>query len=314
MGRPAHRDAVGRAGHARDDAADAARHQAARRTEVCCPVRYPVRVPAPPVTGTIHAVLDRLRSESLDERDKGSRFERLIRAYLTSDPEWTSRFSDVWLWSDWPERAVRPDTGIELVAANGDDGGLTAIQCKFYGSDRTVAKADIDSFISAAAHCRFTRRIVFDTAAAWSANAEETLADGVAQRVDIGYLADAAIDWDQFSWTTPEIVVPTGKKALRPHQQRALDDVRAGLADQDRGQLVMACGTGKTFTSLRIARIWSAPTEPCCSWCPASSCCRRACGSGWPTPRWTSRRLRSVPTSGWVGEHRPTTPTSWRST
>jgi predicted helicase len=205
------------------------------------------------VTGTIHAVLDRLRSESLDERDKGSRFERLIRAYLTSDPEWTSRFSDVWLWSDWPERAGRPDTGIDLVAANADDGGLTAIQCKFYGSDRTVAKADIDSFVSASAHSRFTRRIVFDTAAAWSANAEETLADGVAQRVDIGYLADAAIDWDQFSWTTPEIVVPTGKKALRPHQQKALDDVRAGLADHDRGQLVMACGTGKTFTSLRIA-------------------------------------------------------------
>ncbi|GAA4300366.1 DEAD/DEAH box helicase [Klenkia terrae] len=189
------------------------------------------------MTGTIHTVLDRLRSEALDERDKGSKFERLIRAYLTSDPE----------------RAGRPDTGIDLVAANADDGGLTAIQCKFYAPGRTVAKADIDSFVSASASAQFTRRIVFDTAAGWSTNAEETLAGGVAQRVDIGYLADAAIDWDQFSWTTPEIVVPTGKKALRPHQQKALDDVRAGLAEHDRGQLVMACGTGKTFTSLRIA-------------------------------------------------------------
>ncbi|MQA34092.1 DEAD/DEAH box helicase [Modestobacter roseus] len=205
------------------------------------------------MTGTIHTVLDRLRSEALDERDKGSKFERLIRAYLTSDPEWKSRFSDVWLWSDWPERAGRPDTGIDLVAANADDGGLTAIQCKFYAPGRTVAKADIDSFVSASASAQFTKRIVFDTAAGWSSNAEETLAGGVAQRVDIGYLADAAIDWDQFSWTTPEIVVPTGKKALRPHQQKALDDVRAGLIEHDRGQLVMACGTGKTFTSLRIA-------------------------------------------------------------
>ncbi|CCG02456.1 DEAD/DEAH box helicase [Blastococcus saxobsidens] len=205
------------------------------------------------MTGTIHAVLDRLRGESLDERDKGSKFEQLIRAYLMTDPEWTSRFSDVWLWSDWPGRAGRPDTGIDLVALNADDGGLTAIQCKFYGSGRTVAKADIDSFVSASASAQFTRRIVFDTAAGWSANAEDTLADGVAQRVDIGYLADAAIDWGQFSWTTPEIVVPTGKKALRPHQQKALADVRAGLAVHDRGQLVMACGTGKTFTSLRIA-------------------------------------------------------------
>ncbi|RZU31338.1 DEAD/DEAH box helicase [Blastococcus saxobsidens] len=205
------------------------------------------------MTGTIHAVLDRLRDEALDERDKGSKFEQLIQAYLTTDPEWTARFSDVWLWSDWPGREGRPDTGIDLVATNADDGGLTAIQCKFYAADRTVAKADIDSFVSASAHSQFTRRIVFDTAAGWSANAEETLAGGVAQRVDIGYLADAAIDWTQFSWATPQIVVPTGKKALRPHQQKALDDVRAGLAEHDRGQLVMACGTGKTFTSLRIA-------------------------------------------------------------
>ncbi|GHE06847.1 helicase [Klenkia taihuensis] len=210
------------------------------------------------MTGTIHAVLDQLRSTALDERDKGDKFERLIRAYLTSDPEWTAKFSDVWLWSDWPDRANRPDTGIDLVAANADDGALTAIQCKFYAPGRTVAKADIDSFISASAKAEFTRRIVFDTAAGWSANAEETL-EGVAQRVDIGYLEGAAIDWDAFSWHTPEVVVPTGKKALRPHQQAALDDVRAGLASRDRGQLVMACGTGKTFTSLRIAEELAGP-------------------------------------------------------
>lgn len=114
------------------------------------------------------------------------------------------------MWSDWPDRANRPDTGIDLVAANADDGALTAIQCKFYAPGRTVAKADIDSFISASAKAEFTRRIVFDTAAGWSANAEETL-EGVAQRVDIGYLEGAAIDWDAFSWHTPEVVVPNGK-------------------------------------------------------------------------------------------------------
>ena len=76
---------------------------------------------------------------------------------------------------------------------------------------------------------------------------------GVAQRVDIGYLDDAAIDWSQFRWETPEVVVPTGKKTLRPHQARALEAVFKGLRQHDRGKLIMACGTGKTFTSLRIA-------------------------------------------------------------
>lgn len=73
----------------------------------------------------------------------------------------------------------------------------------------------------------FSQRIVFDTSAGWSGNAEETL-KGVAQRVDISYLDDAAIDWAQYRWETPEVVIPMGKKRLRPHQAQALEDVFKG--------------------------------------------------------------------------------------
>ncbi len=38
-----------------------------------------------------------------------------------------------------------------------------------------------------------------------------------------------------------------------PLQTEAINDVVEGLGNHDRGRLVMACGTGKTFTSLRIA-------------------------------------------------------------
>ncbi|WP_352301899.1 type ISP restriction/modification enzyme [Kineosporia sp. NBRC 101731] len=201
---------------------------------------------------TIFELLDNLRATALDERDKGDKFERLIKAYLENDPEWAQKFTDVWLWSDWPGRKGRPDTGVDLVAVNRDDDGLTAIQCKFYAADSTVSKSDIDSFISASAVEQFTSRLIFDTSAGWSGNAEQTLV-GVAQRIDISYLADAAIDWGQFSWETPQIVVPTSRKALRKHQETALNKVSGGLAVHDRGKLIMACGTGKTFTSLRIA-------------------------------------------------------------
>lgn len=204
------------------------------------------------MTASIHEVLGDLRATSLDQRDKGDKFERLVKAYLTTDPEWTAKFSEVWLWSEWPGRQGRPDTGIDLVAANRDQDGFTAIQCKFYGPGHTVAKADIDSFIAASARAEFVQRIVFDTAAGWGGNAEETLR-GVAQRVDVSYLDDAAIDWSAYRWQTPEVVVPTGKKTLRPHQERALDDVFKGLRTHGRGKLIMACGTGKTFTSLKIA-------------------------------------------------------------
>jgi predicted helicase len=206
------------------------------------------------VTATIHEVLGELRATSLDERDKGDKFERLVMAYLRTDPEWSAKFSDVWLWGDWPGRAGVTDIGIDLVAANRDRDDFTAIQCKFYGPGHKVAKGDIDSFLSASMRpdFGFSQRIVFDTAAGWSGNAEETM-QGVAQRVDIGYLDDATIDWSQFRWETPEVIVSTGKKALRPHQARALEDVLKGLGTHNRGKLIMACGTGKTFTSLRIA-------------------------------------------------------------
>ncbi len=204
------------------------------------------------VATTIYELLEDLRASSIDQRDKGDKFERLVKAYVTTDPAWAQKFSDVWSWTEWPGRGTSTDTGIDLVARNRDDDGLTAIQCKFYAAGASVAKSEIDSFISRSAGAQWTRRYVFDTAAKWSGNAEETL-KGVAQRIDVGDLDQAGIDWSQFSWSTPHVVVPSGKKALRPHQQRALVDVVAGLTKHERGTLVMACGTGKTFTSLKIA-------------------------------------------------------------
>jgi superfamily II DNA or RNA helicase len=42
------------------------------------------------------------------------------------------------------------------------------------------------------------------------------------------------------------------RKSPRPDQQEAIDKVLGGFADADRGQLIMACGTGKTLVSLWI--------------------------------------------------------------
>src|SRR5690606_27070563 len=129
-----------------------------------------------------------------------------VQTYLKTDPEWTARFSDVWLWSEWEGRAGMPDTGIDLVAANRDRDDFTAIQCKFYGPGHKVAKADIDSFLSASMRpeFRFSQRMIFDTAAGWSGNAEETL-KGVAQRIDMMHFDTSPIDWSAFRWETPEV-------------------------------------------------------------------------------------------------------------
>ncbi|MDQ3307583.1 MAG: DEAD/DEAH box helicase family protein, partial [Actinomycetota bacterium] len=204
---------------------------------------------------SIHEVLDDLRASALDERDKGDKFERLMQGYFRTDPQWAQQFSDVWLWSEWPGRDGKPDTGIDLVARERDTDELTAIQCKFYAPGTYISKSHIDSFFTASGKTGFTRRIVVSTSTNWSQNAEDALVDQQVstQRVDVSFLNESTIDWGGFSWHTPSVMPTHGPKALRPHQTAALEAVRKGFEQADRGKLIMACGTGKTFTSLKIA-------------------------------------------------------------
>jgi predicted helicase len=206
------------------------------------------------VSTTVYDVLDQLRATALDERNKGDLFERLVKAILEKDPFWTQRFTDVQMWNDWEGRAGVRDIGIDLVAKNRDDEGWSVIQCKFYEPGKRVSKSDIDGFLSLSYRPDFnvTQRYVFDTADGWSGNAEETL-KGQVQRIDISWLDEAGIDWSGWTLDTPDQVRYTDRKRLRPHQREALQDVHGGLIEHDRGKLIMACGTGKTFTSLKIA-------------------------------------------------------------
>jgi predicted helicase len=204
---------------------------------------------------TIHEILDELRASALDERDKGEKFERLMQGYFRTDPEWALQFSDVWMWSEWPDRGGKPDTGIDLVAKSRDTNELTAIQCKFYAAHHTVQKADIDSFFTASGKIGFSRRIIVSTSDKWSKNAEDALVDQhtPTQRLDVSRLSESVIDWAKYSLATPSVMPTLEQHQLRPHQTEALAAVCEGLSVHDRGKLIMACGTGKTFTSLKIA-------------------------------------------------------------
>jgi predicted helicase len=203
---------------------------------------------------TIHDILDELFDASTDERDKGDRFERLVASYLRTDVTWSERFSNVWLWMDWPGRQGKADTGIDLVAEE-REGGITAIQCKFYAPTHTLQKHDIDSFFTASGKAGFSGRMIVSTTDKWSKHAEDALSDQQipVTRLRVQDLDESSIDWSQFSLRTPEVMALKDRKVLRPHQKNALESVRLGLQIADRGKLIMACGTGKTFTALRIA-------------------------------------------------------------
>lgn len=203
---------------------------------------------------TIHHILDELAEAATDHRDKGGKFERLIRAYLTTDPLYVSRYSDVWLWTDWPDRGGKGDTGIDLVAKERDTGAMVAIQCKFYAPSYTLQKGDIDSFFTASGKAPFASRLIVSTTDKWSKNAEDALdAQQIpCARLRVQDLEDSAVDWSKFTLAKPDQVVLRTKKKPYKHQQAALKAVAQGFKDHERGKLIMACGTGKTYTSLKV--------------------------------------------------------------
>jgi predicted helicase len=203
---------------------------------------------------TIDSLLNELRDAAWDERDKGDRFERLIASYLRTDPLYVQKYDEVWRWSDWPDRPG-VDTGIDLVARERETGELCAIQCKFYDPSHTLQKDDIDSFFTASGKEGFTSRLIVSTTDKWSKHAEDALEGQQVpvSRLRVQDLDESGIDWSQFSLAKPEQMEIKAHKSLRPHQELALQHVVEGLSIADRGKLIMACGTGKTFTSLRIA-------------------------------------------------------------
>lgn len=202
---------------------------------------------------TAMKLLDKLYFSPGSQTEKGTKFERFTQSFLQTDPLWSEQFEKVWMWDQWPDR-WGPDTGIDLVAQR-RDGGKTAIQCKFYDPQSRVSKADIDTFLSASGRGGFTERIIVSTTTQWGPNAETAIRDQSipVRRIGLNDFEQSRINWDLFDPATPTVLELSGSSDLRPYQRNAIDQVTQGFTDHDRGRLIMACGTGKTFTSLRLA-------------------------------------------------------------
>ena len=213
---------------------------------------------APPSSkSALDALLDEYRARAKSEREKGTLFEELTRQFLLHDARFAHQFKEIYLWSEWPERRTG-DTGIDLVAIPVDlSAGPVAIQCKFYALGHRIQKADIDSFLSASGKEPFGRRIVVDTSGApWGKNAQDAIEGQQipVSRITLADLRDSDIDWRTYSLGSTQAPKTRERKVPRDHQVRARSAVMAGFEEHDRGTMVMACGTGKTFTALTIAR------------------------------------------------------------
>jgi len=213
------------------------------------------------MTSPLQILFDKIRVLAGSEKDKGDAFEALCIRYLQAEPKYAGLYTSVQKWADWTTEqgtdwGLTPqDKGIDLVAIT-HQGEYHAIQCKFYAPDHVVSKGDIDSFISASGHKAFSARILIDTTLKpWGNNAEEMLAHQhvPVMRINLETLENSVIDWSRYQISQPKRSPLKAKHQPRPHQKQAIDAVLKGLQNQERGKLIMACGTGKTFTALKIA-------------------------------------------------------------
>jgi len=207
------------------------------------------------MTTPLERLLNTYRQAAVTEREKGTYFEELIVCYLRNEATYRDLYSDVWTYSNWAKSQGLDarDTGIDLVAKTAGTGEFHAIQCKLYADDYKLQKKDIDSFFTASGKKPFTHRIIISSTNHWSEHAEEALRDQQppVSKIDLHDLETSQIDWAKYQPKAAPALKP--QKQLRPHQQSALTAVRAGLGKADRGKMIMACGSGKTFTALKIA-------------------------------------------------------------
>jgi len=211
-------------------------------------------------------ILDKYRSISHSERDKGNRFERLMQAFLQTYPMYRNKLEHVWLWNEFPFRKSLggSDLGIDIVAKT-YEGEYWAIQCKCYDANTTIDKQSVDTFLTTSARSfqdengntlRFSFRLWIDTTEkGFNANAAETVLHQEIpfSRFGLVDLINSGVDWEELENGIVGTKALTEKKTVREHQQKAIDNAHEYFKTNDRGKLIMACGTGKTFTSLKIA-------------------------------------------------------------
>ncbi|MDT2093746.1 DEAD/DEAH box helicase [Enterococcus faecalis] len=204
---------------------------------------------------TFDELIQLAREQSKEiQRDKGTLFEKIAQIYFKNEPTYKNLFSDVWLLNEVPEEYAIPkkDTGVDLVARNEATGELTAIQAKFY--DNKIYKRHIDSFLAELGKSYYSDGIIVYSLDSLSSNADEAinqLSKPVAQ-IGLSDLRNSQVDWESFIPSRPNEVKVKNVKKTRPYQNEAIDLTIEYFKENDRGQLIMAPGTGKTFTSLKL--------------------------------------------------------------
>jgi predicted helicase len=186
-----------------------------------------------------------------DPLKRGKQFEHFVKWFLQNEPEWSTQVAKVWLWDEYPDR-WGADCGIDLVFKH-KNGEVWAVQAKCYSPDYDIKKTDVDKFLSESSRSNILKRLLIATTDGIGANAKQVCdaQEKSVVRYMLSNFESAEIDYP----ARFQDLHLAKRKELHPpreYQLRAVSKVAEGFNDSDRGQLIMACGTGKTFTTLWI--------------------------------------------------------------
>ncbi|MCQ2056355.1 MAG: DEAD/DEAH box helicase family protein, partial [archaeon] len=210
---------------------------------------------------SFRTVIEKYRKSQFSKQDLGRHFERLMQAFLRTYQIYDGEFENVWLWEDFPYRydfGSGQDIGIDIVCKTLRN-EYWAVQCKCYGEDAVVDKGSVDTFITTSGkkpgNFSFSHRLWISTTNNWSSHAEEALKDQdpEVQRLNLNDLESARVDWDKLDEGIYGVNARLEKFDIRDYQKEAREAVHNYFKTRDRGKLIMACGTGKTFLALKIA-------------------------------------------------------------
>ncbi|RHB55749.1 helicase [Olsenella sp. AM39-30AC] len=213
---------------------------------------------------TFDDVMGYLSSHDRTNAEKGDLWERVTAWYLRNDPAMRQVVGRVWRWndSDNPLRAGH-DTGIDIVAERADrPGTYWAVQCKFYDPAHELSYRDLGTFFAAAeADDRYTGLVVASVGEDISGTLESHLLTLRQNRgTDSSVLTPADmrqsnVDWSLLMQGRAEDEGARRARTFspRPHQLAAINQIQSCFESHDRAKAIMACGTGKTLMSLRLA-------------------------------------------------------------
>ncbi|MBZ7941454.1 type ISP restriction/modification enzyme [Campylobacter molothri] len=206
---------------------------------------------------TFKIILEKLKQANLNTRTKGSMFEKLSK-HLLKEKDTANFYKNIYLWDEWDKKDGQ-DCGIDLIIQINDDDYI-AVQCKFYENSKVDLK-DLSTYFSklqsGVGEIKFSKGIIISTND-FTQNAKKEI-EQISKNIPIELITledflNSNISWDKFNPTSTLELPIFAKKKPREHQIQAINNTKEYFANKNntRGKLIMACGTGKTFTSLKI--------------------------------------------------------------